>query len=185
MKIKKLTVAEFWPIFDKYRPQLFGETHSYSARDVRTLHEKISIDTLLTGTKSRHEVHLGLFDAKGAIAGWSSSHQVKPMELYMMNSAVFPKFRRKGYYTKMVQQTLKEAKKLGFQTVTSNHVASNNAVIIAKLKLGFKITGFELSDEYGVLVRLTHFLNPTRALANEYRAGEIKPTKELKKLFKI
>ena len=103
----------------------------------------------------------------------------------MMNSVVFPDYRRRGHYTRLVQATIVEAKLAGFQVVTSNHVCTNNAVIIPKLKLDFKITGFEMSDEFGVIVKLTHFLNPTRSKAIEFRSGCQKPDAELKELFKI
>jgi hypothetical protein len=85
----------------------------------------------------------------------------------------------------MVRHVLAEARKQGFQIVTSKHVATNNAVIIAKLKLGFKISGIDLSDEYGTLVKLTYYLNETRQSVAEFRAGQIKPTRKLKKIFKI
>lgn len=66
---------------------------------------------------------------------------MRPNELYMMSSGVLPKYRRSGWYTKLAHVTIKEAKKLGFQMITSNHITSNNSVIIAKLKLGFQIAG--------------------------------------------
>jgi len=46
--------------------------------------------------------------------------------------------------------------------VRSRHVTENRAVQIAKLKLGFYITGSEYSEEYGFLVRMTYFLQEER-----------------------
>ena len=85
----------------------------------------------------------------------------------------------------MVKEVLMEAKLAGFQTVTSQHVCTNNDVIIPKLKLNFKITGMQVMDEFGVTVNLTYFLNETRAKAMEFRSGMSKPDMELKTLFKM
>lgn len=183
--IKKLNSEEFYPLFKKYRGKIFKNTLSFSAFDVRTKSEKSKFENLSNGVKDRFQIHFVAYDTAGNIIGWSSSNQTKVADLYMMNSAVFPKYRRNGIYTKFVKLTLIEAKKLGFQNIYSTHVSTNNSVIIAKLKLGFVITGFELSDEFGLLVKLNFYLNQTRKEALDFRAGLIKPSKKLKALFKI
>ena len=184
MHIKKLSSDEFYPLFRKLRPELFTDTLWYSSREVRTEHEQSQIDNLLKGLQDVWCLHLGLYEGEQLI-GWSSSFAKKANELYMMNSAVFPEHRRKGYYTLLVKEVLKEAKLAGFQVVTSSHVCTNNDVIIPKLKADFKVTGMEVSDEFGILVNLTYFINETRGKAMDFRAGQTKPDAEMKKLFKI
>lgn len=184
MHIKKLTSDEFYPLFRKHRSEIFADTLWYSSREVRTEHEQSQIPTLIKGLEDVWSLHLGLYEGDQLI-GWCSSFAKKANELYMMNSAVFPEHRRKGYYKKMMDEVLKEAKLAGFQVVTSSHVSTNNEVIMAKLKSNFKITGMEVSDEFGVLVNLTYFINETRAKAMEFRSGWSKPDAEMMKLFKL
>jgi len=64
--------------------------------------------------KERIELHLGLFDTSAKFIGWTSSFQLKPNELFMMNSAVLPRYRRKGCYAQLLKATIDEAKKQGF-----------------------------------------------------------------------
>jgi hypothetical protein len=40
-------------------------------------------------------------------------------------------------------------------------------------------------DEFGVVVKLTHYLNEVRGKAMEFRSGQMKPDESLKTLFKI
>ncbi len=84
---------------------------------------------------------------------------MSPSELYMMNSAVLPKYRRQGHYKRLMFKVMERAKELGFQQISSLHLASNNDVIIPKLQAGFNITGMEISDQFGVFVKLAYYLN--------------------------
>jgi len=113
--------------------------------DVLTPHEAEAAASLKKAMDSRVFLHFGLFEAQEKMVGWSSSYQLIPSELLMMNSAAFPEYRRQGHYSTMIKKTLERAAELGFQTVSSKHVCTNNSVIIAKLKAGFKLTGFEIS----------------------------------------
>jgi L-amino acid N-acyltransferase YncA len=103
----------------------------------------------------------------------------------MCNSAVFPEHRKKGLYTALMKATLEVVTEMGFQRIYSRHTATNNAVIIPKLKAGFHMTHFELSDTFGVLVHLTYYPKDLRRKMLDYRAGQIKPDDEIRKLLKI
>lgn len=78
---------------------------------------------------------------------------------------------------------LETVRQQGFQTVYSRHVATNNRVIIPKLRAGFLITGVELTDMVGLLVRLTYFFSPLRRKALDFRAGQLRPDDDLRRLF--
>jgi GNAT superfamily N-acetyltransferase len=104
----------------------------------------------------------------GFTYGWQDADE----RLYMAASAVEPVHRRRGVYSALVVSTLRWAVDEGFSEVWSRHVSTNNRVIIAKLKLGFLITGLEMSAAYGTLVHLTF---PTEAIRREalmVRSGE-------------
>jgi hypothetical protein len=67
--------------------------------------------------------------------------------------------------------------------VESRHTASNNRVIIPKLKVGFVLSGFEVSDQFGTLVWLRYYFNPTRRRMVDVRTGEHAPDDELRGLL--
>jgi hypothetical protein len=83
--------------------------------------------------------------------------------------------RRKGVYTRLVEAVLAHARAKGYATVTSHHVAANVGVIIAKLRIGFQISGFEYSEVYGPPVRLTHLVGEARRNLYRVRAAPIRP----------
>jgi len=108
----------------------------------------------------------------GDIIGWTYSYQQDHETLYMCNSAIAQEHRGKGLYSMMLQHVLAVAKELGFQVVTSKHYASNNAIIVPKLKAGFIITGMALDEKYGLMVHLTRYLHPERERIAISRIGE-------------
>lgn len=78
---------------------------------------------------------------------------------------------------------LVQLKNDGFQVVVSRHNLTNNAVIIPKLKAGFVISGFEVDDRFGTLVKLSYFFNPLRRKLLDVRVGQSAPDDEVKKLL--
>jgi hypothetical protein len=87
---------------------------------------------------------------------------------HMVNSGVAVAERRRGVYSQLVRMTTQHAQSQGCASIVSRHVPANVAVIIAKLHQGFQVSGFEYSEVYGPLVRLSYLVSePRRAL---YRA---------------
>lgn len=99
----------------------------------------------------------------------------------MRNSAILPEHRRKGLYTQLLEETLRRVSADGFQKIYSRHSATNNDVIIPKLKAGFTISSLEVSDVFGVLVHLVYFPKKLRRKIMVYRVGDAKPDDEIKK----
>ena len=108
----------------------------------------------------------------GMLIGWTYGYQLDHETLYMCNTAIDAEHRRKGLYTRILQHVLEYARSLGYQLVTSKHYASNNSVLIPKLKAGFIITGMALDDKYGLMVHLTKYLHPEREAIAIRRIGE-------------
>lgn len=109
------------------------------------------------------------------LVGWSQGYREGTHQFYMLNSGVARTERRKGVYSMLVKALLAHAQAQGYSLVRSRHVAANSAVIIAKLKLGFLVTGFEYSEVYGPLVQLTCLLNPERRKLYADRAAPLRP----------
>ena len=103
----------------------------------------------------------------------------------MCNSGILETHRRKGLYSALMGRVVEAATAEGFQKIYSRHTSTNNAVIIAKLKAGFSITSFELSDTFGVLVHLSYYPNAVRRKVQDFRAGQAKPDDQIKKLFSL
>jgi RimJ/RimL family protein N-acetyltransferase len=108
------------------------------------------------------------------LVGWSQGFRQGTSEFYMLNSGVASAQRRNGIYTVMVKAVLAHAKEQGYQRVTSRHSAGNTPVLIAKLRLGFRVSGFEYSEVYGPLVQLTFLVNEARDKLYRVRAASIR-----------
>jgi len=149
------------PQFTQLSESIFPSPAQASARFRDLAHDELPGRKRLKEMHSHLMLRVGAFDGD-ELVGWSVGWFVREGAFYMANSAVLPGHRRKGIYKALVRQCLVEAAKGGAAIVRSRHVAENRAVQIAKLKLGFFITGSEYSEEYGLLVRMTYFLREER-----------------------
>lgn len=131
--------------------------------------------------KGIYKLRAGLF-VNGEMKGWSFGWQDTSESFYMGASAVSPELRRQGLYSELVRFTLERTKELGYQTVSSQHILTNNPVIIAKLKLGFTIKGLEVDAVLGSLLRLNYHHNDLMKAAARFRAGAVGESEVLKNL---
>jgi hypothetical protein len=113
-----------------------------------------------------------------ALVGWTYGYREGKSQFCMLNSGVANAERRKGVYSQLIQTVLGHAGSQGYAAVTSRHAAANAAVIIAKLRLGFQISGFEYSEVYGPLVRLTYIVGELRRSLYKVRATPIRSARE-------
>lgn len=109
-----------------------------------------------------------------ALVGWTFACAEGANHLHMFNSGVAPAERRHGVYSRLVQLVIEHARSRGHVAILSRHAANNNAVIVAKLKLGFFVSGFEYSEVYGPLVRLTYLLGKLRRSLHHTRSTPIR-----------
>ena len=70
-------------------------------------------------------------------------------------------------------------------SIYSRPIITNNEILIPKLKFGFKITNFELSERFGTMEHLTYFPQKTRRDILDFRSGFRRPDKKMKKIFKL
>ena len=118
------------------------------------------------------QVRVGAFDGE-RLVGWSHAFLAPGGLLYVSNSAVHPEYRRQGVYTRLVAGIEDEARALRCLRVESHHRTANAAVLIAKLKAGYVVTGTEFSTEMGLLVKLCKHLDARRDAAFHARAGVV------------
>jgi len=115
-------------------------------------------------------IRVGAFDDE-RLVGYSQGWFEVGGNFYIGSSAVDPAYRRQGVYTRLLQAIEQAVRERGGITISSQHVATNNAVLIAKLKLGYVIAGTEYVDAMGLLVRLVLHLTPQRAALFAARTG--------------
>jgi GNAT superfamily N-acetyltransferase len=181
-KIEKMEGDDFFPLFKKYHKLVFAKDHSYSPADVMIEREKDLLKNLSKNLDNTFTLNLVAFE-KNEFVGWSFGFQDSREKYYMCNSGVLKEHRRKGLYSQLLQETLKIASEEGFQIISSRHCATNNPVIIPKLKAGFVISGMELSDQFGTLVNLHYYINSKRREILDYRCGESSPNQQIRDLF--
>ncbi len=131
--------------------------------------------------KDTYKLRIALLKNK-ELVGWSFGWQESPTTFFMGASVVTKDFRGKGYYSKMVHKIFEITKQEGFQSVSSFHIATNNPILIAKLKLGFNVTGMQLDAIHGILIKLVYNHNELLSAATRFRAGAISEEKILKTL---
>ncbi len=184
-EFKCVSQPEFDSIFEQHGRKIFDEEGIvFRLPDVLSEDERKKNKAL----SERMGVPLKLFLVAyrdGKLAGWSFGFQESGGNFYMCNSAVLPEFRRVGLYTALMNWVMDWAIEQGFQTIYSRHHADNNAVLIPKLKRGFLLTKFELSDAFGLVVHLTYYVKPLRRKIVEYRTGHQRPDEEVKKALKL
>lgn len=116
-----------------------------------------------------YEIHAGthrerfVFYAEGGEPiGWSTGVMAEPATFFMEYSGILPSYQRGGVYTAFLRALLPYLCDIGYERVTSNHTANNRAVLIAKLKAGFHVTGTLLDERFGAQVSLAYHFHEDR-----------------------
>jgi RimJ/RimL family protein N-acetyltransferase len=109
-----------------------------------------------------HREHILFTTADQACVGWSTGAMLDPSTFFMSYSAVIPRYQRHGIYSSFLRVFLRYLHALGYERVTSNHMVNNRAVLIAKLKAGFVITGTILDERWGAQAALAYFFYEDR-----------------------
>jgi len=181
-EIREVEENEFWALWEKHSPTVFDESLDFFWREHISEKEKEHLKSLRKNMGTPATLRLGVF--KGTeFVGWSFGDQQSADTYYMRNSGVLKKFRKQGLYTSLLTTTIEILKERGFQKIYSRHNATNNAVIIPKLKAGFIITAMEIDDMFGTLVHLSYYTNPLRRKMMDFRSGQLRPDEEMKRVL--
>ena len=184
-EIRELSPEEFAPLWKKHASGIFDDNSQiFRHYDFLSDEEKEETKKLQAYLGNQYQLRLGVF-FNGEFAGWSIGHQESAEAYYMRNSAILPEHRRKGLYSALLVESISRISEKGFQRIYSRHSATNNEVIIPKLKAGFLISALEVTDVFGVLVHLTYFPRALRKKLMIYRVGDIKPDDEIRNCLKI
>lgn len=176
--------AEFEPYFRDNRDAVFSHTFDFNTIESLSIEERLRQKKLRSHLDDLFRLNIGVFH-KESFVGWTWGWQQTAEKFYMVNTGILKEHRGRGIYTALLPKILELTKTEGFQIVYGRHNMTNNAVIIPKLRAGFQITGFEVSDSYGSLVYLSYYFNPTRRKALDFRVGQSHPDAELMSLFNL
>jgi len=172
---------DFFEFFRKHRSDIFEADFDFRIEDILSDEEKEKIRENRKFIQPQH-YHL-VAKCEGKIIAWSFGMQKTHEDFYMINSAVFPEYRRQGIYTKMMQKGVDKVTEMGFQRIYSIHKMSNNNILIPKLKFGFVITGFEVNPRFGSMVVLSYYTNKRRRELLDVRVGSRRIGEEDMKLI--
>ncbi|MCB0311606.1 MAG: hypothetical protein KDD42_10245 [Bdellovibrionales bacterium] len=173
--------------YDSFRavnePKIFTNRFDLDAAGALNELEKDAVARLSKNLGTPYELRLGLFCGEDLV-GWSYGYQISQDTFRMVTSGLLDSHQRKGVYSAFLSSLEQHLKEQGFQVIFSRHYATDNQVIIPKLRFGFLITGMELTDEFGLLLRLSYFFNETRRKALHMRSGFQQADESVKKLVR-
>jgi len=106
-----------------------------------------------------------------ALVGFTYGFATRTDSFVMAVSAVLPAHRRRGLYTALCTACTDLVAEAGYRSLESHHVATNNPILIAKLRLGFHVTGLQLSPTMGTLLTLEKPLDALRRTTLLARSG--------------
>ncbi len=89
----------------------------------------------------------------------------------MWHTNIHPDYRRQGIYSEIVRRYIDYTRELGFSFIVSEHAVSNNPILIAKLKAGFRIMGMDIDAGIGPSILLKYFHDEAHLRAYEFRCG--------------
>jgi GNAT superfamily N-acetyltransferase len=161
---------------DKFPEPHFLELRRLVFEDVEIASQELAMalaeeGPLRDATKIEHPsmFRLGAYLGEELI-GWTSGWMERGNVLYAASSGVTKIHRRQGIYTKLALATQEYARSNGAVVIRSQHSVLNNPVIIAKLHLGFHISGLSQSAHLGTLVEMTLHLSEKRSALLRARA---------------
>ena len=182
--LRGLENAEFFPLFRQYRALVFQTALDFNVQQALSIEEQTATTRLRERMGTPFQLNIGLYHHQGFI-GWSFGWQESAEKYYMVNTGILPPHQGKGLYSALLPRILGALRHEGFQIVYSRHVATNNQVLVPKLKAGFVITSIEVSDVFGVLVHLSYFFNPLRRKVLDVRVGQARPDAEVKRYMPL
>lgn len=173
-----LSAREFADYFKAQRELVYGSVSKLDVMGLLDKQEKQLLHELGGRLRQRYSLYLQFLADKEPI-GFSYGIQTEADTFHMVSTALSPAHRGQGLYTAFLKCLIPQLKAAGFQKIQSYHHPGNTGVLIPKLKSGFVITGTELNEVYGFLLKVCYFTNPLRREAWEVRTGGRKKSADL------
>ncbi len=181
--VEPVSIDVFQDFRKAHEPVIFHNRFDINVQDALSTAEKEAVQSLSKKMGEPYSLRLGFFDAEQMV-GWHYGVQVGNDTFRMVTTGILPHYQRKGIYSKFLTAITEELRAQGFQMILSRHWATDNQVIIPKLRHGFLIAGFELTDELGLLLRLMYHFNEIRRKAMHVRSGYQQPDADVAPLIR-
>lgn len=179
-RIEAVDRVQFWSVFSAEFAGHFDDEVMFDPRTLAEPERRADAARLREAQRSPIGADAWLIkEDDGKLAGMFLGAPYEPGEYMMHQSVVRPDLRRRGLYSAIVQRVIEYTAAAGYQELISGHTPSNNPVIIAKLKLGFRVTGLELKVGEGPTLWMRYFHDPARLKAYELRSGRIATDKRM------
>lgn len=175
---------EFSKIFNENRKDVFEENIDFNVKKVLSELEKNKLKKLKDNSGNDFKLFIKISKAE-KIIGWFFGKQSDEETFKMINTGILKEYRNKGIYNSLLKEIFEIIKEEGFQKIESHHHANNNQVIVPKLKAGFTITGLEIEDKFGMMIKLTYYFNKKRQKIIDFRIGSKKLNKEFEKYLNL
>lgn len=172
----------YFDYVSEHRSQNFELDINYWPSQFYSTEEQLKLELLQLKCENRFTLRIFVYE-NNQIIGWCHGFQIENDTFYMTNSAINEPFRNKGIYSQLLKQVIEILREKGFQKITSRHKSNNNQVIIPKLKAGFVISSFEISEIFGILIQLTYFFNTTTKKVFDFRIGVKDSENEISKML--
>ena len=171
-QLSRMSEVDFRSLVDERSAVYFRASSPSDVEAGLTIRERERIDYRSSAFGERDTMYWAIVH-RSDIVGWSQWQQTDTDILTMRNTAIDPAHRRKGLYTALLPVVINHARSEGYQRIVSTHHASNNAVIIPKLKAGFIITGLNINEKYGAMITLTYYVYEGRLRCAQERIGHV------------
>ena len=148
------------PEFSSLQRSVFAGIEQYSAEYASLLREEAAL-AAISPKQATQMIRIGAYDGE-VLIGWSYGYLERNPVFYMANSGVIESHRRRGIYSALIEAVRLQAVSAGASMMRSQHSVLNTAVIIAKLRAGFIISGLSQSAHLGTMVELTLHLSAQR-----------------------
>jgi GNAT superfamily N-acetyltransferase len=168
-QVSAIAIADSGPFWAEAGPlmqRIFPPFHELGGFGLEIPPERgAKLEPLAALSGLTHQEQIVLRTDDGTTVGYFFGNMREPQTFFMISTALLPQYRRQGLYSRFTQHLLRYLYAVGYERVQSLHHANNRAVLIAKLKLGFNITGLVLDERMGAHVELTYFFHEDRRLA--------------------
>lgn len=169
--LQRVTREQYWEVHEQRMRHLFPVEVYFNTPGLRTEHERAGQERMSAIRADNPLRDFCIIRRDDAPVGFFCGHQHERGSYRMHHTHIHPDFRRQGLYTAILRATIDYTGRLGFDSITSEHEPGNNPVIIAKLKVGFRIVSLDIIPMEGVSVRLCYFHNQEHLAAYRYRCG--------------
>jgi GNAT superfamily N-acetyltransferase len=168
--VERVDLESYWRCHETELRRHFPKEVFFDMKGLLSEDERRGLDRIVASEGERL-LNCCLVRRGEELAAVFSGH-LRPEGVYRMwHSHVHPDHRGRGLYSEILRRTLAYSRAIGCTSVVSEHAPGNNAILIAKLKAGFRIIGMEIDPAVGASINLKYFHNPEHLAAYEFRCG--------------